>query len=187
MAARTRPPSAQGTDHSLAPLVDLAQAGDEVAFRLLYERFAPRLYRYVYFRLGSPEVAQEAVQEIFLAVWRSLPGFEARHEAGFVAWLFRIAHNVTMDFLRRGRGIQAVPLDEAGEGSVEFEGSTVTQRLIVQLLGTLTDLQREVIVLRFLAGMTLAEVARSLGKDEGAIEQLQLRGIRRLRRELSRA
>ena len=164
--------------------MDTATAGDEISFRRLYERFAPRLYSYAYFRLGDAEAAKDLVQDVFTDVWRQLPRFDYRHPGAFSGWLFRIGHDAVVDRLRRRSW--SVPLDEGHEGAVEFEGRVISRRLVIELLEGISPLQREVVVLRFIAGMTLAEVAGALGKREGAIVQLQLRGLRRLRKELAR-
>jgi RNA polymerase sigma-70 factor (ECF subfamily) len=69
---------------------------------------------------------------------------------------------------------------------VEFEAEAISRRLVIELLERLSPLQREVVVLRFIAGMRSVEVAASLGKSEGAVVQLQLRGLRRMRKELAK-
>lgn len=178
--------SQSSNEEDLRRLIERSRGGDTEAFRGLYESFAPRIYTYAYYRLGDAESARDAVQDVLVAVWERLPAFEERHPGSFPAWVFRIARNTTVDALRRGRALRSVPLDSLVEGGVEFEGTTVDQRLVVQLLAGLPALQREVVVLRFLVGMSLAEVAAALGKRVGAIEQLQLRAVRRLRRELGR-
>lgn len=124
------------------------------------------------------------VQEVFLVVWRRLPGFELRHEGSFPGWLFRIARNVVADRARRARRHSTAPLDSAPEASVEFEGGTLSQRVLVDALRTLPEAQREVVMLRFLLDLSLADVAAAVGKSEGAVVQLQLRGLHRLRREM---
>jgi RNA polymerase sigma-70 factor (ECF subfamily) len=143
------------------------------------------MYTYAYFRLGDTEAAKDLVQEVFTDVWRQLPRFENRHPGAFPGWLFRIGHNGVVDRLRHRR-FRVVDLEEGRDGAVEFEGEAISRRLVIELLERLPALQREVVVLRFIAGMSLAEVAGALGKREGAVVQLQLRGLRRMRKELEK-
>lgn len=169
----------------LRRLIETARDGHEPSFQRLYERFAPRLYRFASLRLGDAEAAKDTVQEVFLAIWQRLPAFELRHPDAFAGWVFRIARNVVVDRLRR-RATQPVALEEGMGPVFEFEGATISQRLVVEMLGRLPETQRDVVTLRFLVGMSLAEVAEALEKTDGAVEQLQLRGLRRLRKEMGK-
>lgn len=173
-----------GGDEGLESLVRRAQNGDTTAFRELYEVHFERLYRYAYFRLGDRERARDAVQEVFLAVWRRLPSFEYRHPGAFPAWVFRIARNVVAENLGRSTRRPVATADDIPEQPVEFEGAVVSRRLVIEMLSRLPRSQKEVLALRFLAGMSLAEVSAVVGKSEGAVEQLQLRGLGRLRKEI---
>ncbi len=100
----------------LATLIELAVGGDIEAFHALYERYHRRVHVYAYVRLGSTEEAQDVVQDVFLAIWRQLPRFENRHDDAFPAWLFRIAHNVVTDRLRRAARGRSVPLEVVAGG-----------------------------------------------------------------------
>jgi RNA polymerase sigma-70 factor (ECF subfamily) len=178
-------PEGLGHDEDLQGLVRRAGNGDTAAFRELYETHYQRVYTYAYFRLGHREQARDTAQEVFLGVWRRLPTFQYRHSGAFLAWLFRIARNVVAENLRHSSRRPVAPVDDLPDQPVEFEGAVVSRRLVVDMLTRLSHFQREVLVLRFLAGMSLAEVARVVGKSEGAVEQLQLRGLERLRREIA--
>lgn len=175
-----------GSDERLESLVRRARNGDTIAFRELYAGYFRRVYAYTYVRLGEREQARDAVQDVFLGVWRGLPAFQYRHPGSFPAWLFRIARNVVAEHVRRIRRSPVVLVDDVPEQILEIEGTIISRRLVVELLTRLPETQREVVALRFLAGMSLAEVAAALGKSEGAVVQLQLRGLERLRKEVAR-
>jgi len=184
--SRADPAAIEMVPTSLRGLVERASGGDTVAFRELFERYADRVFRYGYVRLGRSEEANDLVQDVFLSVWKALPSFRYQHEGSFPAWLFRIASRRLGDRIQQRIRHHSVPLDDAPEGSIEFEGLAVSRRLLTDGLATLPDRQREVLVLRFVAGLPVKEIALSIGKTEAAITALQMRGLERLRRYIGR-
>jgi RNA polymerase sigma-70 factor, ECF subfamily len=168
-------------------LVIRAKAGDQGAFTAIYERYSAAIYRYIYFRVGEAELAEDLQAEVFL---RMLEGMERYEDRGWPisAWLYRIAHDRTVDTMRRRRNRQHVPL-EAWSGTCDGPDSTVDVRLdheeLNRVLDDLTDEQRQVIRLRFMADMSVQEVAQTLGRTEGSVKALQHRGIQSLARRLS--
>lgn len=171
----------------LSLIVEQAREGDVAAFQALFERYKDRVYRYVYVRLGSRGEAHDALQDIFLGVWKGLPSFRLEHEGSFPAWLFGIARNVVAESVRRRSRRAALPLDAVPEGSTEFEGLVVSHHLLMEALGDLPESQREVVVLRFIAGLSAREVAKATGRTEAAITAMQVRAMRRLRRSMEEA
>ncbi len=168
-------------------LVVRAKAGDHSAFTQIYERYAPAIYRYIYFRVGEAELAEDLQAEVFL---RMLEGIHRYEDRGWPisAWLYRIAHDRTVDTMRRRRNRKHVPL-EAWGGSCDGPESTVSVQLdyeeLNRTLEGLTEDQRQVIMLRFMADMSVQEVARVLGRTEGAVKALQHRGLQSLARRLA--
>ncbi len=169
----------------LDALVARAGEGDVDAFRRLFERFHDRVYRYALLRLRDPEAAQDVTQDVFVAVWNGLPRFRPNHEGSFPAWVFAIARRVVVNHVRRARrsGEEVLVLD----GSLEFEGRIVASRTMVSELSRLPEQQREVIVLRFIVGLSGRETADALGRSEGAVTALQMRGLKRLREQMETA
>lgn len=164
-----------------------AATGDQDAFRELFEQFNMSIYRYSFAQLGRQDLAQEATQEVFLGVWRNLPSFRNEHEGSFGGWLFGIARNVIGSMRRRNAKNEDLPTEHALDGQVEFEGDLVSKKVLHDALSELPEVQREVVVLRFLVGLSLREVGESMGTTEGAVTSAQLRGLRRLRRTLEAA
>ncbi len=168
-------------------LVIRAKAGDHSAFTQIYERYSAAIYRYIYFRVGEAELAEDLQAEVFL---RMLEGIERYEDRGWPisAWLYRIAHDRTVDTMRRWRNRQHVPL-ETWSGMCDGPDSTVHVRLdyeeLNRTLDDLTDEQRQVIRMRFMADMSVQEVAKKLGRTEGSVKALQHRGIQSLARRLA--
>lgn len=169
-----------------AELVARAKTGDEAAFTQIYERYAPAIYRYIYYRLGEQELAEDLQAEVFL---RMLEGIHRYEDRGWPisAWLYRIARDRTIDTMRRRRTRQQIPL-EYWEGSCEGPENSVGTRLeyeeLRRKLQDLTIEQRQVIQMRFLADMSIQEVAQTLNRTEGSVKALQHRGIQSLARHM---
>ena len=168
-------------------LAQQAQQGDKEAFAQLYESHFDRIYRYVMLRLGDKAEAEDMTQQVFLKAYESVRSFKWKG-IPFSAWLFRIAHNLVVDHLRRQRRRPSVSLEEAlpvsdSDPQREAERRVDIER-VVSATKQLTGLQREVISLRFAGGLSVAEVARVLGKSEGAVKALQHSAIVALRRAM---
>lgn len=167
-------------------LIKRAQNGDHAAFAQIYDRYAQPLYRYIYFRIGDPDLAEDLRAEVFLRAFESLDRYEDRGWP-LSAWLYRIARDRTVDVIRRRRLRQTVPL-ESWSGACDGPDREVDARLdceeLQRLLHDLTDDQRQVIYLRFMADLSIQEVALRLGRSEGAVKALQHRGLQSLARRL---
>ena len=170
----------------LRGLVERASAGDQTAFRELFERYQERLYRYAYVRLGRAEDASDLVQDVFLSIWRLLPTFRYEHEGSFPGLVFRIAARRVSDRVRQRMRRPQVSLEEAPEERVEFEGGAISRGILLQALAQLPERQREVVVLRFVVGLPTREIAESMGRSESSVTALQMRGLGRLRRYMGR-
>ena len=169
-------------------LVRRAKEGDQQAFAQLYEGNFDKIYRYVALRVGDRIEAEDMTQQVFINALRSIASFKWQGTP-FTAWLYRIAHNQVVDHLRKRKKQAAGPLDESllrsdsdpqllAERSLDIEQlSAATRRL--------TEAQREVISLRFTSGLPIAEVAKIMGKNQGAVKALQHSAILALRRILS--
>lgn len=170
----------------LEVLVKKASRGDEDAAALLFDEYYPRVYRYAAARLGPGATAEDAASETFAKVVRELGRFKWRG-AGFEGWLFRIARNVIVDMQRRtGREALTGEMIEPPETSQEGlpETAVVNVESAVELRGLLDRLppeQREVLLLRFGAGLDTNETGRAMDRNANAIRQLQLRALRNVR------
>jgi RNA polymerase sigma-70 factor (ECF subfamily) len=165
-------------------LIISAQGGCADAAGSLYECFHERIYRYLYYRTSDPQTAEDLTAEVFLKMVQALPGYRALN-ASFQAWLFQIARNLVIDHYRRTNNHQPADLHEQLAASDEDLDQVVENSLssvtLSHALTLLNDEQRDVILLRFIDGMPIAEVAQALHKSENAIKGLQHRALITLR------
>ncbi len=173
-----------------AQLLQRARAWDMEALGAVYDAYSPLLYRYAMRLLGDADVAEECVAETFSRFLHALHagGGPKRH---LKAYLFRVAHNWITDYYRRQRPEESLepqhgllPADDPSPE--EITHLHWEQERVRVLLRQLTPEQRQVVVLRFLEGWTLAEVAEALDKPVGAVKALQHRALAALRRLLER-
>jgi RNA polymerase sigma-70 factor (ECF subfamily) len=176
----------QQTQPNDMDLIVRARTGDQAAFAQIYERYAPGIYRYLYCRLGEAELAEDLQSEVFMRLFEGLDRYEDRGWP-LSAWLYRIAHDRTIDTVRRRRMRQIVPLEDwsaTSEGPEHAVVARMDREEIFEMIEKLTDEQRQVIRLRFMAELSIQEVAQKIGRSEGAVKALQYRGIQSLARML---
>ncbi len=169
-------------------LVLQAQAGNSEAFGQLYDAYMERIYRFVYFRVEDQQTAEDITSQVFLKAWSNLDRFQFSRTP-YLAWLYTIAHNAVIDHYRTRKvttALDDVQLSqpdhsEAVENDIDL---TVEMRSVKSALQTLTDDQQRVLTLKFIEGMSNNEIARHLGKREGAIRALQMRGLQALAKQL---
>jgi len=168
-------------------LLERAQAYDPVALGEIYDRYAPRIYNYVYYRLGDAELAEDLTASVFLKMLEAIQSAKA-WRVSFSGWLYRIAHNMVVDHFRRRLKERELPLDErlvaADDNPERAAEAALTSERLREAVNRLTYDQAQVIILKFVEGMSNAEVAQILGKTEGAIKSLQYRALAALRRQL---
>ena len=162
------------------------RANDPHAFDELYSRYSPRVFGYLFQRLnGNAEEAEDLTADVFTKVYEKIDGFQPQG-APLSAWVFRIAHNRLIDSVRRRPRQTQVTLDDAPELTSGPVFSGINQQVALDQikggLARLTNEQRQVIVLRFLEGKSLAETAEIVGRNDDAVKKLQARGLASLRR-----
>ena len=168
-------------------LVRRAQQRDEEAFTQLYEANFDKIYRYVALRIGDKTEAEDMTQQVFLNALQSISSFKWKG-IPFSAWLFRIAHNQVVDYLRKKTKQAAALLDESQVSSDSNPQLMAEHKLDIEQLVSatkqLTETQREVISLRFAGELPIAQVAKVMGKSQGAVKALQHSAIVALRKAL---
>ncbi len=172
---------------TLAALVADAKAGDSRAFAAIYDAYAGRLFRFLLLRVGEPADAEDLLQRVFVKVIEALPRYQDRG-LPFGAWLFRIARNVAIDFVRARKNEQALTVAE-GHLDQRHQPAAMAElmddrRLVRDALDVLTHDQRDVLVYRFFAGLSPREIGAIMGKREGSIRAMQFRALATLRRHL---
>ncbi len=165
--------------------IEAAQAGDLEALSTLYDSHINQVYRYSLARLGNVHDAEDVSEEIFLKMLAGLPNYKWR-KVPFAAWLMRIARNEVVSFARRnGRRAHDTELHEDLVDRASNDPAETTERALAledlrEAVALLPEAQREVITLRFASGLTIADTARALGKQENNVKVLQHKATQRL-------
>jgi RNA polymerase sigma-70 factor (ECF subfamily) len=168
-------------------LVEAACRGEESAIEALYRTHYDAIYRYVLLRLGSSSAAEDVTSQVFLGMVRGLGRYRDEGRP-FVAWLYAMARKQVAFFQRGlGRAPGVVDREAAEELVAKTAGpaATAEQRevrvAIARALTKVPEGQREVIMLRYILSMSVADTAAAVGRTEGAVKQLQLRGLATLK------
>ena len=168
-------------------LIRRAQEGDKQAIGEIYRLHVDVIYRYVWARVRDDDVAEDLTAQVFLKALEGLPSYRPSGKP-FLAWLYRIAYARVVDHWRRQERRAEVPLEDTlpargprPEELLEAEADWVTA---IDLVAQLTDDQQDVVILRFIGEMSLAEVAETVGKTVGATKAIQYRALASLARLL---
>ncbi len=185
-AARSTVPS---DSRRMMDLVERAQAGEAEAFGSLYDHYSDTVYRYIYYRVGGRATAEDLTSETFLRALRRIGTFTWQGR-DFGAWLVTIARNLVADHFKSSRFRLEVTTGEMLDAN-EVERSpeesvleSLANSALLDAVRKLNPQQQECVTLRFLQGLSVAETARVMGKNEGAIKTLQYRAVRTLARLL---
>jgi RNA polymerase sigma-70 factor (ECF subfamily) len=169
-------------------LVDAARVGGGWAFGRLWEELSPTVAAYL--RGRGVRDADDVTSEVFLAAFRGIERFDGDGRA-FRSWLFSIAHHKGVDAVRRGASVREVPVETVSDGRTTASAEdgaleSLERGEVSRLLCLLTVEQRDVLLLRIVGELSLAETAAAIGKPVGAVKQLQHRALARLRKEIPR-
>jgi RNA polymerase sigma-70 factor (ECF subfamily) len=202
-AAVAEPPGASQVEGAPAPpegetavtleLVRRAQAGDADAFGELYDRYVDLVYRFVYYRVSSAQLAEDLTSETFLRALRRITSFTWQgRDVG--AWFVTIARNLVADHYKSSRQRLELTTDDVStvggaprmveDGPERAVLQSMQNTVLLEAVQQLGAEQRECIVLRFLQGLSVAETAAAMGKNDGSIKALQYRAVRSLSRLL---
>ena len=161
-----------------------ARRNKEAKLAGLYEEYYDKIARYAYIHIGNRTEAEDLAGEVFLKALESLESYQERG-VPMQAWLFRIAHNLVVDHLRKMTKRKTVPLDtvevEADTDPVAVAETNIEFERVTRAMDQITQEQREVLGLRFLSGLTSKEAANILNKSDGAIREMQRAAIAKLR------
>ena len=169
----------------LIALVELARKGDADAFGMLYDHYQASVYRFLFYRTRSTQLAEDLTSETFFRALRSMNNFRWQGK-DFGAWLMTIARNLCTDHFKAGRTRLEVATDDMGAHDDTTESpetsvlASLTHEVLMRALAELPEEQRDCLVMRFLQGLSIAETAQALDRSDGAVKQLQLRGVRNL-------
>jgi len=194
----TEPDSQNGVNNSESIQQDMpedeavrrAASGDTDAFSLLYERFVTRIYNYIYYRTGNPHEAEDLTARVFHRALHHITHYDNRG-VPFSAWLYRIAHNLVANWHRDNSRRKEVPLEDYTQQphrSLAPEASLVNTQELEDLLKAIRQLpadRQQLLILKFVEGMSNAEVSMIMMRSEGAIKSLYHRTLMALRDVMS--
>ena len=169
-------------------LVLLVQKGDTEAFSKLYDIFIDPVYRYVYYRVKNGDV-EDIVETVFLKVWENIKKFKVEKKP-FSAWIFKIAHNLVIDYYRVSSDETFRELDERmpdvtrEHNPINKAEQNLDNQILKKALAKLKKPYRDVIIHKFINGFSNEEIGQILRKKEGGLRVLQFRALKALKREL---
>ena len=170
-------------------LIEKAKSGDSDAFGKLYESYYLPIYRYIHFRIDKKDDVQDLVQIVFLKVYESLEKYEERGKNP-LAYFFTVARNTVIDYQRKKPTLklyEETHLEGEEKYTPEYFAKINEETEIVdKAIKTLKGEQREVILLKYIAGFSNSEIAKQIGKSEDSIRQIQHRALKILRTKLSK-
>ena len=178
------PPAAE-----IRELVERGQRGDRDALEELYLVHFDRIYSYLRLTVGNRHDAEDLTTQTFLRMLESIGKFRFQ-SAPFSAWLFRIAHNLSMDHFRANRRWQPEeevpePLDSAERSAEDEAFQSIGRRSMLELIQDLSHEQQQVLTLKFVFGFSNGEAATILDKTEGAVKSLQHRALASLQKQVA--
>jgi RNA polymerase sigma-70 factor, ECF subfamily len=166
--------------------LDVSKAidGDADAFGRVYQLYIDRIYRYVYYHVRDKMTAEDVTNEVFIRAWKSIGNCKGR-ESTFSSWLYRIARNHSIDTLQKNRrevSFDNVSVPDTSDPEKEAEDNMDLQNVLEAVKG-LPEQQKQVILLKFLDDIENDEIARIMGKRQGAVRALQMRALINLRKK----
>ena len=173
-------------DHSaVEKLVDKAAAGNFEAFGKLYGIYLDQIYRYVFYQVKDKMTAEDITEEVFVKAWKAIGSCKGKSKT-FSSWLYRIAHNHMINIMRSMQ--KCVSIEQGNMAEIRDPGLEIEKRLehreLLELVTCLPENQRQVIILKFITGQNNRDIARVMGKKEGAIRILQMRALAALRQRV---
>lgn len=175
----------EGRPGEVSRAVAKAKQGDRQAIRFLYLRYADNIYGYARSIVRNDHDAEDVVQQVFTRMLTAIQNYEER-SVPFSAWLLRIAHNMSIDHIRRRSSVCEEPEVIAAPETPASETHHLRES-IRDALAELPDPQREIVILRHLAGLSPREIADRLGRSEDSVHGLHHRGRRALQAALREA
>lgn len=177
-------------------LIESAKNGDSTAFGHLYDRYAERIYRFIFLKTGHKSDAEDLMHEVFLAGWRTIGSYELRSATPFTSWLYRIAGNRVIDWYRTRKGTAS--LDEMTESNtlpIELSSTGHTALLealdrgfamdaVMKEIRSLNDTEQNVVLMRYVEDLSPEETGAAIGKTASAVRLIQHRALLKLKKKI---
>jgi RNA polymerase sigma-70 factor (ECF subfamily) len=167
-------------------IIKKAASGNKDAFGLLYDKYLPQIYRFIYIKVNDKKTAEDLTHQVFLNAWQNIVNYKHRGHP-FSAWLYSIARNEIIDYYR-GRKVY-VSLDGLDPDSKQIDSNAITQdvenklaiEMVINKINFLKPDYQDVIILRFVEEMSIKETALTIKKTEGAVKLIEHRALKQLR------
>lgn len=169
------------TEAEITGLVNKAAKGNFEAFGQLYRLFVKQIYRYVFYQVGDKMTAEDITADVFFKALDHIDSCEGK-EATFKAWLYRIAHNRVIDYFRSRK--RHLSLESEIYHLKQDPDKGMERRELLDIVSKLPANQRQIVILKFIAGLNNREIGKVLGKNEGAVRIMQMRALLSLRKKL---
>lgn len=168
-------------------LIVLAQKGDEQAFGQIYDIWAQKVYRFIYFKIKDAPMAEELTSEVFLKAWQKLHLYRPQADAKFSTWLYTVARNTIVDFYRKQTATE-LSFEDLPE-TADLEGPELYREAgeLETALAALSAEYEKVLRLRFVEGYPIAKVAQIMRKKEDNIRAISSRAVAKMRELLDSA
>lgn len=176
------------SEKEIRELIKKAKKGESEAFGLIYDQYLERIYRFIYLKVSSREEAEDLSQQVFMKAWEAMYRFKDEG-LPFSSWLYRIARNLVIDFYRTKKPnitLEENITIEAVENSEERALENHEGEELIKALKELTEEQKDVIILRFIEGLSYKEIAKITKKNQPALRILQHRALNKLRKILKK-
>ena len=172
-------------------LLESAIRGEASAFGLLYDKYQPKLFRFIFLKVSQREEAEDLTHQVFLSAWQNIETFEDQG-LPLSSWLYKIARNKVIDYYRTKKqiiSIDSIPdeiLSIATESSENGLQSKMGMETVYKALQKLPSDYQEIILMRFVEGLSPSEIASITGRNNGAVRVLQFRALRQLKKTLEK-
>jgi len=170
-------------------LVKASQDGDHDAFSELYDIFIDPIYRYVYFRVNAVD-AEDLVETVFLKVWENIQKYKKKKKIYFSSWIFKIAHNLVVDYYRSHKDIDSlelniqIPDQNRQHNPIKSTQNILNQKTLKFAINKLKKSHQQILIYKFINEFSNREIAELLKKSEGSLRILQFRALKALKKEL---
>jgi RNA polymerase sigma-70 factor (ECF subfamily) len=172
-----------------AALVYRAQQADSAAWDEIFDRYYDHIFTFALCKVGERTAAEDIAAEVFVEAWRGIQRFTYRGTP-LISWLYKITHNLAADYHKKNSRVRAHHLSEeraVASSQLDEAEQVVLWQSVATAMKRLTLDQQQVLVGRFIEGLTLAETAALLGKNENSVKALEFRALRSVRRILAGA
>ena len=172
-------------------LLRKAKKGDSSSFGEIYDKYAPKIYRYFFLKLGGRKgEAEDLTHEVFLSAWKNIETFDVRG-VPFSSYLYKVARNAVIDYWRTKR--PTVDIDVVPEETFSADPDLVTKldfdsdlTMVKNCVASLEPAYQDVLIMKFVDDMTNREIAGALDKSEGAVRVIQHRALKQLKKEIEK-